>query len=117
MTSPTQRSLKFLRESGYMVGIVEKWNQYARIRQDLFGCIDLVCVPLSGQGIIGVQACAGASHAARRTKSLAEPRLRTWLNAGGRFQIISWSKTGQRGKRKLWTPRVEEIFAEELPPC
>lgn len=112
MTSPTQRTLKFLRDGGHLAQVVERWNAYAKVRVDLFGVIDIVCVPLSGKGIIGVQACAGASHAARRTKSLAEPRLLTWLNAGGRFQIISWAKQGPRGKRKVWVPRVEEITAD-----
>ena len=32
--SPTQRSLEYLREQGYHVEIVEKWNHWARIRQD-----------------------------------------------------------------------------------
>jgi hypothetical protein len=39
-TSPTQLSLKKLREEGYTVAVVEHWNSFARIRQDLFGFID-----------------------------------------------------------------------------
>lgn len=111
--SPTQRTLKHLRDAGYTVAVVERWNQYAKIRQDLFGIIDLIAIsPIAG--IVGIQACAGASHAARRAKSIAEPRLRTWLQAGGKFEVFSWSKTGARGKRKTWTPRCESIRYEDL---
>lgn len=53
--------------------------------------------------IIGVQACADASRAARVAKSIAEPRLVTWLRAGALFIVESWGKHGPRGKRKVWT--------------
>ena len=32
--TPTQRSLKYLREQGYTVAITERWNPFARIRQE-----------------------------------------------------------------------------------
>jgi hypothetical protein len=113
MPSPTQRTLAALRQLGFTAGVVEKFNVHARVRQDLFGCIDIVAM-MPGVGIVGVQACAGPSHAARRAKSLREPRLRTWLASGGRFEIASWSKRGERGKRKTWTWRREELTAADL---
>ena len=42
--TPTQRSLAYLREQGYTVAIVERWNPFARIRQDLFGFVDLLAI-------------------------------------------------------------------------
>ena len=118
--SPTSRTLALFRHQGYICQVVERWNQHARIRQDLFGCIDVVAIaPIASElgsgGIFGLQACAGASHAARRAKSIAEPRLRTWLRAGGQFAIVSWSKRGDRGKLKRWTPRIEWIQLSDLP--
>lgn len=111
--SPTQRSLALCKKEGWTAAIVERWNAYARIRQDLFGCIDLLV--LDGQpGPLGVQVTAGSSHAARRTKMLAEPRLRAWLEAGARAEVWSWSKTGARGKRKLWTLRREPIILSQV---
>lgn len=107
MTSPTQRTLAELRKIGWTCAIVERWNQYAKIRQDLFGFIDIVAIR-PGE-ILAVQACAGASHAARRDKIIAEPKSAQWLAAGGLIEIWSWRKAGERGKRKLWTPRVERI--------
>ena len=114
MISPTKRALADLRSLGFVAQVVERFNPYAKVRQDLFGCIDIVAVR-EGCGILGVQACAGASHAARRAKSLAEPRLRAWLAAGGRFEVFSYAKRGGRGERKRWQLRREEITADDLP--
>ena len=114
MTSPTQRALKDLRTLGFTAQVVERFNPHAKVRQDLFGCIDIVAVR-EGCGILGVQACAGASHAARRAKSLDEPRLRAWLAAGGRFEVFSYAKRGGRGERKRWQLRREELTADDLP--
>lgn len=112
-SSPTQRTLKHYRDEGYAVGICEKWNAYAKIRQDLFGFID--CVALHPvEGIIAIQACAGSSHAVRRQKILAEPNAELWLRSGGRIQVVSWAKRGGRGIRKTWTPRVEEINLQDV---
>lgn len=109
-TSPTQRTLAELRKHGRTSQVVERWNQHARVRVDLFGVIDLVA--LAPGVVLGIQACAGASHAARRTKILAEPRAIQWLQAGAALEIWSWAKQGARGKAKRWTLRVEAITLE-----
>jgi hypothetical protein len=112
-TSPTQRTLVELRRIGYQAAVTERWNPHAKIRQDLFGCIDiLACMP--GIGILGVQACAGPSHAARRAKMIEEPRLRVWIESGGRAEVWSWALRGKQGRRKLYTLRREEITLEML---
>lgn len=111
MSSPTQRALKDLRALGFQAQVVEKYNAFARIRIDLFGCIDIVAVR-EGVGILGVQACAAASHAARMTKAKAEPKLRLWLAAGARFEVWSYGLKGAKGKRKKYTLRREELTRE-----
>lgn len=105
--SPTQRTLKWLRSEGYTVGITERWNTFARIRQDLFGFCDLVCLK-EGEPITAVQTTSGANHAARREKVLGIAAAKLWAERG-RIWIVSWAKQGARGKRKLWTVRCEEI--------
>jgi hypothetical protein len=117
MSSPTSRSLEHCRRQGWIAGVVEKWNQFARIRQDLFGCIDLIVIDDLGQGPLAVQATSGTGHAARRRKSMAEPRLKLWLESPARFEVWSWAKQGPRGKRKVWTLRREPITLEQLAPC
>jgi len=102
MPSPTARSLQYAKRHGWPAQVVERWNPYAKVRHDLFGCIDLVA--LTGS-ILGIQACAGSSHSARLKKAMAEPRLLTWLQCAAHFEVWSWAKRGARGKAKRWTLR------------
>lgn len=105
MTSPTQRTLAELRKRGFVAQVVEHWVPYTKRRRDLFGVIDVVA--LTPSGILGIQACAGSSHSARRDKMLAEPRCEQWIASGGLLELWSWSKQGARGKAKRWTLRVQ----------
>jgi hypothetical protein len=105
--TPTSRTLGFLRKLGYVVQTVERYLPHARVRQDLFGVGDVLAIR-PGE-IVLVQTTSGSNLSARRTKALAEPRLRTWLEAGGKFVLHGWSKKGPAGKRKLWACRAEEI--------
>ncbi len=110
--SPTQRSLSELRAMGAVAQIVERWNQWAKVRQDLFGCIDIVAIV--GANIVGIQATSRDNHAARRTKMLAEPRAKAWLDAGGVLEIWSWGKMGGRGEMKRWQCWKEAITVEDF---
>ena len=105
--SPTKRSLKALRYGGYTCAIVERWNPYAKIRQDLFGVIDILAIH-PDYGIFGVQTTSdnGGIVAKHVHKCKAEPRLLVWLESGGKFIIHGWGKRGPRGKRKVWTCRT-----------
>lgn len=109
VVSPTQRALAYCRKHGMTAQVVERWNPHARIRQDLFGCIDLVMLDDAGLGVIGVQVTSGSAHAARVKKALEEPRLVAWLRAPARFEVWSFAKRGPAGKRKLWTLRAQAV--------
>jgi hypothetical protein len=99
--SPTQRTLALLRREGYTAAVVERWIPKAGRRADLFGVIDLLAVK---PGIVlGVQATAASNVSARVHKALAEPRLRTWLEAGAAFGIIGWARRGPRGRHTTWS--------------
>lgn len=93
--TPTQRALKLCKEQGWTAGIVEKWNPHAKIRQDLFGCIDLI-VADEGEGILGVQVTSGSNVPARMAKAKEEPRLLKWLASGGRFEVWGFRKLAKR---------------------
>lgn len=100
--TPTERSLAFLRGRGYLVAVVEKWNPHVKIRQDLFGVLDLLAVK-PGE-ILGVQTTSGDNVSKRLAKfaeSDAVPRLR---ESGMRLEIHGWRKLA--GK---WQPRVEDV--------
>lgn len=133
--SPTQLTLAQLRKDGYTASVVERWNQYAGIRQDLFGGIDvLACRPAAvlfsggvGDGeILGVQACIGGNgdHAARKAKLLREPRIAVWIASGGHVEVWSWqtrrseerTKAGKRSKRLVHHLRREEIRLSDFVP-
>jgi len=128
--SPTQRTLAECRKRGLIAQVVERWNPHAKVRVDLFGVIDVLAIvprveTIHGQAIageiVGLQACSGTDHAKRRAKILAEPRALAWVEAGGRLELWSWSKRGDRGKQKRWTLRVEvftrESWEAEIPPA
>lgn len=119
-TSPTARTLAECRRRGWVAQNVEQFVRFPPPghRLDLFGVIDIIAIvpPMSSGGvdlprtgyILGIQATASAAHHAhRRDKILAEPRAAAWVAAGGRLELWSWSKRGDRGKRKTWQLRVE----------
>lgn len=56
--SPTQRSLAHLRELGYHVEVVEKWNSFTKQRKDLWGWADLLAIK-KGE-VLAVQVTASA---------------------------------------------------------
>jgi len=107
--SPTARSLKYLRDNGYTAQVVERWNPYAKIRQDLFGIIDIVAVKDKVPGVLGVQATSASNIFARIKKSLECPHLQAWLGSGNRLEVWGWAKRGPRGQRKVWTLLKREI--------
>jgi hypothetical protein len=106
MTTPTQRTLAWLRKAGYTAAVVEKWNPAVRIRQDLFGFIDIVAVR---DLTVGVQATSGSNLASRITKAKALPGFAAWIQAGNEAWFVGWRKVGPRGKVKRWKPRVVSI--------
>jgi hypothetical protein len=96
-----------LRELSYHTGVVEKWNPFAKIRQDLFGADVLPLKP--GEPVLAVQATTGANHAARREKLATAGFVGLWKGAGAALEIWSWTHAGPRGKRKVWTLRREGL--------
>jgi hypothetical protein len=104
-TTPTQRTLKKLKDNGMTAGVVEKWNPHAKIRQDLFGVGDVLAYDLAST--LMIQATSGSNVSKRLRKILDDDKLRervaTWVWVDGRrFEVWGWRKAGARGKRKLW---------------
>ena len=107
MSSPTQRSLKHMRSIGYTAAITEHWNNYAHIRQDLFGFVDILAI--GPQGTVAVQTTSDGNLSARRKKLLALPAVDVAKSAGWSVVLHGWGKKGGRGKRKLWVLREEAL--------
>ncbi|TKB74201.1 MAG: hypothetical protein E8D46_10140 [Nitrospira sp.] len=105
--SPTQRSLAHLKTLGYQAKVVEKWNPFAKIRQDVFGA-DVLALK-SGEPVLVIQATTGSNHAARRVKLEEGGFIQLWHGSGATVEIWSWSQQGPRGKRKTWLLRREAL--------
>ena len=101
-TSPTQRSLKYWREQGYLCDVVEHWNPHAFKRQDLFGFIDVLCV--KGEDIVGVQSTSG-DHVAERVTKITEHELYPLVCKAIRIVVQGWRKNAA-GR---WVSREVEL--------
>lgn len=103
--SPTQRSKKLLEERGYLVAVVEHWNPHARIRQDLFGFIDLIA--LGGDRTLAVQTTTGSNAAARVKKIREHPNLVGVTVIGGWSVVVhAWTRPA---KSRSWVCREIEV--------
>lgn len=92
--SPTQLTLRKLRDDGYTAEVVEKWNPHARIRQDLFGIIDVIAV--RGTETLAVQATSATNVSARVRKIGDSPLIGAVREAGWSVRVWGWGKRGNR---------------------
>ena len=101
--SPTTRTLALLRKDGWTAAVVEKWNPHARIRQDLFGIIDVLAV--RDGDTLGVQ-CTSASNVSSRVQKITDsdalPRLR---EAGWLVVVHGWRKN----TKNRWICRAVDL--------
>ena len=111
MMSPTQRTRDWLKKRGITSQIVERWNVFARKKQDLLGFGDILAV---SSRIVAIQVTSGDHVAHRISKIYAEPRAREWLSAGGLIEVHGWRKCGARGKRKVWSLRRVAIEVDGM---
>src|SRR5690606_3511155 len=92
--TPTQRSLKRLREEGYKPWIVEHWNSFAKIRQDLFGFVDILAV--KDKETLGVQTTSYSNISARVKKIKESEYYPILKGAGWRIAAHGWRKVKGR---------------------
>ncbi|MFZ4600005.1 MAG: hypothetical protein ACOYNN_15310 [Terrimicrobiaceae bacterium] len=90
--SPTQRSLAHLRESGYHVEIVEKWNSFTKQRKDLWGWADLLAIR-KGE-VLAVQVTASAVSD-RIKKIMDSETLSLVRDAGIRIEVHGHRKNSK----------------------
>ena len=104
MTSPTARSLALLRKEGWTAQVVEKFNQFAMVRVDLFGCIDIVAIKTGNPGVLGIQATSRGNMSTRIKKIMALPEARLWVECSNKLEVWGWDKY-----KKHWRVRREII--------
>ena len=125
-TESLSRSKRLLESEGWKVAIVERWNPWAHIRQDLFSMADLIAIKDGHRGVTGIQCCGEdcSSHIKKLIEGYVDIHkgklygpnncLPIWLKAGNTFFIWSWTKrcSDGRGSRKTWQLREGEFLLE-----
>jgi hypothetical protein len=106
--SPTQLSLRFLRNTGWTAGIVERWIERVKKRIDLFHFADIVAVR-EDQPVLFVQTTTRTNLSARLRKLRTIPAVRVVLLSGSRVVVHGWEKVA--GK---WEPVKREVKLWEL---
>ena len=105
--SPTQRTLQELRKRGLTAAVVERWNPHAKIRQDLFGFIDVLAV--GDDGVIAVQTTSNDHVSDRLKKVLAHDNYKPVTAAGIKVYVHGWMKSRSTGR---WTLREIDCSKE-----
>lgn len=96
--SPTQRTLKYLRAQGYLAAVVEHWNPFAHVRQDLFGIVDVLAVK---EGVTLAVQCTSSGNVSSRVKKLTDHEATPWLrDANWTLEVWGWTK-GKRGPPRI----------------
>jgi hypothetical protein len=108
MSSPTVRTIAKLKAMGYLAGRTEHFNTWVKIRQDLFGCIDVIGLK-QGVALLCIQ-CTTAEHVAHRLTK-AKETLALIASTGNVAEVWGWSKRGAQGTRKLWKVRRVRVYA------
>jgi len=103
-TSPTQKTLARLRKENYdLVAITERWNPFARIRQDLFGIIDILAIHKSDT--IAIQVTSYSNIGARVKKITESPALPFLRDAGWTILVEGWKKE----KNGRYTSKIVDL--------
>jgi len=113
MNTPTERSLKLLRQEGYTVAVTEHFNPFAHIRQDLFGFIDMVAMIVPDNGVLAVQTTSFANRNARVEKIMSLEVAHTWLLCGNRIEVHGWKKVGKKGEFQRYEVDRQEITLDD----
>lgn len=112
---PTQRTLQRLRSQGWNPAVTEKWNPATKIRNDLFGFIDVLAI--RGCETLAVQATTSSNAAARRKKIAALENFRAVLAAGWAIEVHGWYKNAaNRWVCNVYQMTHEHAASQDLPP-
>lgn len=106
--SPTQRSLKFLRDLGWTAEVVERYNPAIKTKHDLFGFADILAIRPGHRPLL-VQTTSASNFAARRKKILSLPLAAHALSCGFDIILHGWRKPKHR-----WVVKEEVVTIEDF---
>jgi hypothetical protein len=98
--TPTQLSLRYLERSGWTAAVVEKWNPFAHIRQDLFGFADILAFK-QGEPVTLVQTTTADNTSKRVKKIKANETATAWTGAGNQIVVHGWKKNPKSRRWEL----------------
>ena len=102
-TSPTQRTLARLKKEDYdLVAITERWNPFAKIRQELFGCIDILAI--KDGDTVAIQVTSYSNVSARVKKITESVALSPLRKANWTILVEGWHKKNNR-----WVSRIVDL--------
>lgn len=105
--TPTQLSVRYLREHGQdwpLVEVVEHYDHFQRRSHDLFGMFDILAIDIDG-GVLAVQTTSYSNVPARVRKIADHPNLSACRKAGWTLHVHGWKKVKGR-----WTlARVVDV--------
>lgn len=88
--TPTERSLRKLRADGYLAEVVERFNAFAKVRNDLYGIGDVLAIKPGA--VLLVQATSRSNVSARVFKLRGHENLLPVLRAGIRVEVWGWAR-------------------------
>jgi len=100
--SPTQRSLKYLRELGYLVEVVERTIPKTFIKKDLFGFADLLAI--RENEVMLVQVTSGTNVSARVKKITESEHIDMVRKSGMSVFVHGWRKL-----KSGWAPKIVDL--------
>lgn len=113
MSSPTQRTLAWLRDQGFRAEVVERHNSFSGRKTDLLGFIDILA--LNPDVTLGVQATSGSNVAARVAKIRDLDTPREWLAQGSRkIMVVGWKRYAKAEAGRWWRPIIREVTLADL---
>ena len=114
--TPTARSLKYLRDRGFIACKVEQIlhmpGRPFPFKKDAFGFGDILAAQsgmsgIEGFGIYLIQVTSTGNVSKRCEKIKSDPKVAPfaikWLQSSGNIHVHGWAKRGPRGKAKRWT--------------
>ena len=107
----TQQTREYLEAAGMVVDVTEKWIPKSRIKQDLFGFIDLIALDIAGKRIIAVQCTDNTNFAHRFHKIVGDCRdnARAWVRSGGEIWVMAFYKTDRPPRIAVLTRNSVEL--------
>jgi hypothetical protein len=93
-----QRTIDYVRQHGFEIESVERYNAFTRRRSDLFNIVDYIGI--DGRRLLGIQSTSYNHKSDHKLKILAEPATKKWLQSNAKLVLITWRKNKQ-GTRYL----------------